>query len=130
MRWRFDVSEPRRSIFQGNSGPVRREADGVVPAAEHQDVEQRSFVELLAELTPQPVVDVGVVVQRVDRSYEELVTKTRPARVGRPAVGERGDLLAGQADTFSEEGDVDPPLVLTPTAGAGPVDNDLSDPAW
>ena len=56
------VGESRRSRLEGHAHGVRREADRVVPAAEHVDVEELVVVEFCTELIMVRGVDRGVVV--------------------------------------------------------------------
>jgi hypothetical protein len=65
-------------------------------------------------------------VQCVGRLDEQPVSLVGPARIGRVAVGQGRDLLAGEGNSLGEERHVHSPLVLTLTARAGPVDDDLA----
>src|SRR5712691_4417294 len=59
------VAEAWRSGFEGHGCGSCCEADGVVPADEHEQVEKLRFSEGVVELSPQVVVDGGRVVERV-----------------------------------------------------------------
>jgi hypothetical protein len=100
----------------------------VVPPAQHQEVEELIRREGVTQLVPQRVVDVGPVVEGVDSPDQEPLRGLDPAGLFGAAVGERGDLRPGEADTVGEERDVDTPLVLAAAAGARPVDDDLTLP--
>src|SRR5580693_10510590 len=120
------VGEARRAVFARDPGAVGREADGVIPAGEHQQVKQLLLTEQTGQPEPQVLADVSGVVQGIGRFNEQPVALIGPARIARAAMREGGDLLARQAGPLGEERHVHSPLVLTPAAGARPVDDDLA----
>ena len=81
------VGERRRSGLECHSRGVRREADGVVPAAQHVDVEELVVGEFGTELIMVRGVDRGVVVERVGGADEESVSFVGPAGVVRRRRG-------------------------------------------
>ena len=81
------VGELRRSRLEGHARGVRREADGVVPAAQHVHVEEFVVGELGNEVAVQIVVDGRGVVECVRRPDEQSVAFVGPARVVCATVG-------------------------------------------
>src|SRR5215207_9856900 len=61
-RW-SDVAEPRRSGLQIDPRRACDVADRVVPAAQQEQVEHLGTAQLVGELRPEPVVEVGGVVE-------------------------------------------------------------------
>jgi DNA-binding HxlR family transcriptional regulator len=61
------VSEARRPVLARNPGAVGREADGVIPASEHQQVKQLLLAEHPGQPVPQIIADVGGVVHMAVR---------------------------------------------------------------
>ena len=74
-----DIGEAGDAVLQGNPGTVGGEADGVVPAAEQEEVEQLVVREAVAELAPQVIVDVGPVVEGVDGPDQQRLPGLRPS---------------------------------------------------
>jgi hypothetical protein len=119
------LGEGRRSGFEVDASGVRGVADGVVPAAEHVDVEKFVLGELGDEFFMEPVVDGRVVVECVGSAQEESISFVGPAGVVGVAVRDRGNLFGREPHAVSEERDVNAPLRLASTACAGSVDEDL-----
>ena len=112
-----DVTEPGSAVLERCAGAVGGEADGVIPPAEHEQVEQLRLAELRGQAVPQPVVDVGASVQGIYCLDEQPIPAACPAGVRGIAVGERSDLVAREVRPFGKERHVDPPLVLAAAAG-------------
>ena len=104
------VSGSRRTagaVFQVDSCGVGRVADRVVPAGEHEHVECLLIGEVGVKSLPQCIVDVCAVVEGVSRFDQHLVSVIDPAGVGRSTMGDGCDLVAREAGSLGEEGDVD-----------------------
>jgi hypothetical protein len=61
---------------------IRGEADGVVPAAEQEQVEELGIIEPRGQPPPEIVVDVRNVVEGVYGIYESLLRRVGPAPIG------------------------------------------------
>src|SRR6266496_5042705 len=125
-----DRLEGRRSGFQGYPGGAGHKADGVIPAAEQEEVEQVRLAKGGRQCLPQAVRDVGVLMESVDGPDEQAVLFAVPARVSSGPGCQRGDLMLVEARAFGEERHVDTPFVLAAAAGARPVDHNLPVAQW
>jgi hypothetical protein len=97
----------------------------VVPAGEHEHVQQLRLGEHRRQLVPQRLGDGRRVAQLVDEADDHPVPWLGPARVVRAAEGQRAQVVRGQAGPFGEDGRVHAKLILAPAAGRDPVDDDL-----
>ena len=60
-----NVLQPRCPVLRRKCDAVRSEADRVVPATEHQEVEDLAFRQCAGEAFPQRVIDAGNIMQSV-----------------------------------------------------------------
>ncbi len=69
----------------------------MIPAREHQQVKQLLLAEGPGQQAPEVFADIGGVMQSIGGLDEQPVPLITPAGIGRVAMGQGSDLLAGQA---------------------------------
>ena len=83
-RERLRIEEP---ILERQLNAVRSEADRVVPAAQHQQVEDLGFSQFPGQPFPQSVIDARPVVQGISDVDQDTISRVGPAGVGRSRRG-------------------------------------------
>src|SRR5665213_247055 len=73
--------ECRCAGLQFDLGTERNEADGVVPAAEEQEIEELLVGELGGQLVPELIGDGGIVMEGIDHVDQGAVVRGLPTRI-------------------------------------------------
>jgi hypothetical protein len=128
----LNAPSQRGRVDRSLAGSTVQSADQHVhtPALQtkQQEIQELAFDEAPCQLGPDRIVEIRVVMELVRGVDQQSVDRVDPAGVGRPSVGEGGDLGGVETGTIGKEGDwPSTPGSLTtrsnPTAG-GPT------PAW